>query len=195
MNAAPFPVVLVHGITDTSAKMRHIANYLQQQGRTVYSVDLIPSCGIAALEVLATQLAMFIDKVIPPDAPFDLVAFSMGGLISRYYLHRLVNIDRIAHFVTLSTPHHGTIAAYFSQKPGCQQMRPGSRFLVDLNQDVEQLDRVKFTSIWTPFDLIILPASSSRLPFGREIILPIAAHPLMVWHQDAIVAVEKSLRE
>jgi len=59
-------------------------------------------------------------------------------------------------------------------------MRPGSSFLRDLNRDVEMLDRISFTSVWTPFDLMIVPAASSRLPAGRSISVRTLAHPLLV---------------
>ena len=59
-------------------------------------------------------------------------------------------------------------------------MRPGSVFLRDLNRDRAQLDRIGFTSIWTPFDLMIVPASSSILPVGRSIRVNVPAHAWMV---------------
>ena len=59
-------------------------------------------------------------------------------------------------------------------------MRPGSRFLEDLNRDVEMLDRISFTSIWTPLDLMIVPANSSRVAAGRPIRVRTLAHPLLV---------------
>jgi triacylglycerol lipase len=61
------------------------------------------------------------------------------------------------------------------------QMRPGSAFLQDLNRDaVEILSRLQFTSIWTPYDLMIVPASSSQMPVGEEIVLSVPVHRWMV---------------
>jgi triacylglycerol lipase len=48
-------------------------------------------------------------------------------------------------------------------------MRPGSRFLADLNRDLSDLQKVQFTSIWTPFDLTILPPTNSYLPVGEMV--------------------------
>ncbi|MFH1139167.1 MAG: alpha/beta hydrolase [Pseudomonadota bacterium] len=39
-------------------------------------------------------------------AHFDLIAHSMGGLVSRHYIHR--NPDVVAGLVTLGTPHQGS---------------------------------------------------------------------------------------
>jgi triacylglycerol lipase len=183
------PVVMVHGISDTSAKMRSISNCLQDLGRQVYGIDLQPNDGTARLEVLAQQLQGFIDEQLPAAQKFDLIGFSMGGLVTRYYLQRLGGIDRVEHYVSIAAPHQGTWAAYFSQRPGCIQMRPDSEFIQDLQQDVQILSQVKFTSIWTPFDLMILPATSSELTVGKAVLLPVAAHAWMVKDPRSMAAV------
>lgn len=48
-------------------------------------------------------------------------------------------------------------------------MRPNSDFLCDLNRDCATLERAGFVSIWTRFDLMIVPARSSLLPVGRSV--------------------------
>jgi triacylglycerol lipase len=68
-------------------------------------------------------------------------------------------------------------------------MRPDSPFIQDLQQDVQMLAQVQFTSIWTPFDLIILPPASSQIAVGKEVQLPIAIHPWMVKDQRSIKAI------
>ena len=187
------PVVLVHGINNTSAKLRSIANCLRSLGRPVYSIDLNPNDGSALLEVSASQLQNFIDEHIPVPQKFDLIGFSMGGLVTRYYMQRLGGIDRVEHYVTLAAPHRGTIAAYFTGRPGCVQMRPNSEFLRDLQSDVTMLAKVKFTSIWTAWDTIILPAQSSCLPVGKDVQIPVLAHPLMVVDYRSLDAVAQGL--
>jgi triacylglycerol lipase len=189
----PLPVVLVHGIMDTSHKMRHLADRFQKLGRPTYSIDLYPKDGSIALELFAAQLQGFVDRHLGSTAPFDLIGFSMGGLVTRYYVQRLGGIDRVRRYATISAPHQGTLAAYFTQKTGCVQMRPGSDFIRDLEGDVKMLDRLEFTSIWTPFDAIILPAKSSQLPVGRDVSLPIIAHPLMVSDRRSLDVVVKAI--
>ncbi len=187
------PVLLIHGLTDTSQKMRQIADYLTIWGWQVLTIDLRPNNGDANLEVLAAQVAVQIDRSFPPHQPIDLIGFSMGGLVGRYYLQRLGGLDRVHRFITISSPHQGTLTAYCSLRPGCVQMRPDSSFLADLRRDVDVLERLNVTSIWTPFDLIILPPDSSRLGFGTEVILPIVAHPLMVSDRTALAAIQQAL--
>ena len=189
------PVLLVHGVTDTSHKMRRIASHLSSLGCQVYDIDLTPNNGDAKLEVLAQQVADLVNQTFGPHQHIDIVGFSMGGLVSRYYLQRLGGINRVQRFISISTPHHGTLAAYFSLRPGCVQMRPGHEFMIDLHRDVDSLNQLNFTSLWTPFDLIILPPSSSQLGIGTEIVLPVLTHPLMVFDQRCLDAIADALTQ
>jgi triacylglycerol lipase len=187
------PIFLIHGIKDTARKMKRMETYLRQQGREVYSVTLTPSWGQVGLEELAEQLKTFIDAHARPAQPIDLVGFSMGGLVARYYVQRLDGLDRVKHLVTLGTPHHGTWTAFLLQNTGSRQMRPGSDFLCDLEHDSEQLKKISCTSIWTPFDLIIIPATSSRIDVGRNVMVPAIVHPLLVWCKKSVRAVAQAL--
>jgi triacylglycerol lipase len=175
------PVILVHGLWDKSVIFDTLSDYLQNLGWSVYRFDLIPNNGKLPLEQLAEQLKNHIDQTLDSSQPFDVVGFSMGGIISRYYIQRLGGIDRVGKLVTISSPHRGTWTAYASTQPGCMQMRPNSEFLQNLNRDAaEILGKLDFTSIWTPYDLMILPASSSEISLGTQIQIPVALHAWMV---------------
>lgn len=188
------PVVLVHGFKDDARKMGKIADALQAEGRMVYSVTLTPSLGQVGIEQLAGQLAGYLDTHLGPKERIDLVGFSMGGLICRYYVQRLGGLPRVGHLITIASPHNGTWWAWLPRNPGSVQMRPGSDFLRDLNHDKAALNQIRFSSIWTPLDLMILPASSSRLGVGRERVIWVFAHPLMVWSPRSIRVISAELK-
>jgi triacylglycerol lipase len=189
------PVLLVHGIDDTGAVFYRMGKYLKQLGWSVYALDLVPNNGAVGLDKLAKQVADYVAKEFPPEQPLDLVAFSMGGIVSRYYIQRLEGIKRVQRFITISSPHNGTVIAYGSQRPGCVQMRPNSAFIKDLNSDVAMLQQINFTSIWTPYDLMIVPAKSSQMPLGKEVILPVALHPWMLSDSRCLAVVAETLTE
>jgi triacylglycerol lipase len=189
------PVLLVHGISDTEAVFYKMRNYLTQKGKSVYALNLVPNNGDVGLDVLAQQVANYIDTTFDPEQPIDIVGFSMGGIVSRYYVQRLGGIERVQRFITISSPHNGTIVAYGSWRPGCLQMRPNSEFLNDLNSDAVMLKQLNFTSIWTPYDLMIVPARSSQLPIGTEVIIPAASHPWMLTDSRSLAAVAAALAE
>jgi hypothetical protein len=187
------PVLLVHGINDTGAVFNKMGLYLRQRGLSVYTVDLVPNNGAEVLDKLAQQVANYVAATFEPEQPLDLVGFSMGGIVSRYYLQRLGGIERVQRFITISSPHKGTVVAYGSWQPGCIQMRPNSDFLKDLNSDVQMLKQIDFTSICTPYDLMILPATSSQLEIGKEVTVPVVLHPLMLTDFGTLEIVAKAL--
>jgi triacylglycerol esterase/lipase EstA (alpha/beta hydrolase family) len=189
------PVLLVHGINDTGAVFNKMARYLGKQGRIVSALDLLPNNGSELLDKLAQQVAYYVNTNFAPEQPLDIVSFSMGGIVSRYYIQRLGGIERVRRFITISSPHNGTNIAYLAWLKGALQMQPNSDFLNDLNSDVEMLKRLNFTSIWTPYDLMIVPAESSRMPFGKEVILPVALHPWMLTDKRTLEVVAAALDE
>ncbi|MFM2061350.1 MAG: hypothetical protein RLZZ507_1020 [Cyanobacteriota bacterium] len=189
------PVLLVHGINDTGAVFNKMAFYLKQRGWSVYTLDLVPNNGSALLDKLAQQVAEYVTATFAPEQPLDIVGFSMGGIVSRYYIQRLGGIERVKRFITISSPHNGTNIAYLAWLKGALQMQPDSDFLNDLNSDVEMLKKLNFTSIWTPYDLMIVPAESSRIPFGKEVILPVALHPWMLTDKRTFEVVAAALDE
>ena len=196
--AHPNPVFLVHGFQDDAKKMQAMARALRRDGWTVFTPTLSPSGCQVANEVLAQQLSDFIETNVPHDTRCDLVGFSMGAIVCRYYLQRLGGVARVDHFVAISAPEHGTwwatICPSESRRwPGVVQLRPDSAFLRDLNSDAQVLDQVRFTTMWTPLDLMILPAASSRMPVGSETKVWVPLHPLMVWLPSCHRAVAAAL--
>ena len=187
------PVLLIHGIDDTAAVFHRMTTYLQLRGWSTHSLSLMPNNGNVGLDQLAHQVADYSDKHFPIGQPFDLVGFSMGGLVSRYYLQRLGGIDRVHRFIALSAPNNGSRIAHFRWNRGAAQMRPDSDFIQDLNQDVAMLKQINFTSIWTPYDLMISPADSSRLPVGQEVQTPVLLHPWMLTDERSLQAIATAL--
>jgi len=189
------PVVLVHGIYDTVAIFRRMKPYLERHRFPVQAIPLIPNDGRAPLDELAGQLDAQVRAAFGAGETIHLVGFSMGGLVSRYYVQRLGGIQRVGKFITIGTPHRGTRTAFLHSGMGARNMRPGSAFLQDLNRDVEMLERVSFASIWTPLDLMILPASSSRIEVGRSFPVRTLLHPLLVHDGRVLRLVLKILNE
>ncbi len=189
------PILLVHGIWDTGAVFGTMRSFLSGMGWSVHDLDMTPNNGDGPLEHLAEQVAAYIDQNFAKGQAIDIVGYSMGGIVSRYYIQRLRGIDRVERFITLSSPHNGTWIAYSSLRPGCVQMRPNNPFLQDLNRDISMLEQVNFTSIWTPLDAMIVPANSSLTPVGKNVKVWVPAHKLMVSDAQSLNAVAHTLSE
>lgn len=192
-DSAQNPVVLVHGIWDTQAVFRSMRRYLEDRGWSVHSLDLKPNNGNVGLDRLAQQVADYVAHHFAPTQAIDLVGFSMGGIVSRYYLQRLGGINQVQRFVAISAPHYGSQWARLQFNPGCEHLRPNSPFLQDLNQTLDQLASLAVTSIWTPYDLMIIPAQSSHLPLGHEVTLPVLTHAWMLTDPRSLAAIATAL--
>lgn len=166
---------------DTDAIFAQLRPCLEQAGFTVHSLDLVPSDGTLPLQVLAKQLDLFVAQKIPAPTPFHLIGFSMGGIVGRYYLQRLDGLARVRNFVTIASPHRGSILGWLGRTPGAKQLAPGSHFLTDLNRDIDRLKAISCTSIWTPFDLMILPTWSSIISPAQTYLVPTLLHKWMVY--------------
>lgn len=190
------PVLLVHGFYDKQTVFNKMSTYLTNLGWSVHSFDLTPNNGMAGLETLAAQIARYVEKNFDEHQPLDLIGFSMGGVVTRYYLQRLGGVKRVKRYINISAPNRGTVTAYSLPIPGVAQMRPKSKFLEDLNRDAaEILSLVNLTVIWTPLDMMIVPADSSILPVGTHLKLPVLFHAQMLSDPRVLAAVAKALTE
>ncbi len=188
------PVILIHGIWDTKIIFSKMSARLTELGWCVHSLNLTPNDGSLGLDSLAQQLADYISQTFHPEQSIDIVGYSMGGIVSRYYVQRLGGINRVQRFITISSPHRGTLTAYSLPLPGYLDMRPNSSLLRDLYQDVTMLKRINFTSMWTPFDVMIVPSNSSQMPVGKEVKLNVLLHRQMVTDTQSINALVEELK-
>ena len=173
-------VVLVHGIFQQGNCFNSLKKKLEQQDCECLIPSLKPADAKTGLEPLAAQLQKEIEKKWGRQAPIHLIAHSMGGLVSRYYLQELGGHTRCGSLVTLATPHHGTFMAYLYPGKGASQMRPKSEFLQQLDDSSHRLKDVRLISYRTPFDLMILPSTSSCWDCAQNEMVWAPAHPLVM---------------
>jgi triacylglycerol lipase len=188
--------VLVHGINDTSRKFKAMQCAFEDKGYRCIVPSLTPKNGSKGLEYLARQLKDFINtETDSTDAELSLVGFSMGALVSRYYLQELEGYRKVCQFFSISSPHHGSFWAYWGMNKGVQHMRPGSGFLHNLEQSAGCLPHIRCYSYWTPFDLMILPATSSLWNKAENIKINSLCYPLMVRNGQVIADILAKVEE
>jgi len=172
-------VILVTGFLDRGSIFNPLKKRLEAQGHRCHVTSLKPSDGRGGLEAIAAGLKKEIETAYGPKRKISIVAFSMGGLVSRHYLQELGGASRCESFITLSTPHQGTHAAWFYPSQGAVEMRPGSAFLAKLKASEDRLSKIHVSSIYTPMDLVILPAHHSQWERAENLTFPVVLHNLM----------------
>jgi len=186
-------VVLVNGFSETGSIFNMLQKRLEKRGIEVYAPPLKHPDGRGGIENLAKHLKQDIDKKFGPDVPISIVGFSMGGLVSREYLQNQGGAARCENLITISSPHHGTLAAWAYPSQGVREMRPRSPFLRHLGETESQLGKMNVVSYRTRLDLVILPPSSSVWDRAENIEYPVALHPMMLTSQRVVADIEKRL--
>ncbi|MEL6139751.1 MAG: alpha/beta fold hydrolase [Cyanobacteria bacterium J06628_6] len=187
------PVVLVHGLWNTVDIFWQLRSHLTNLGWDVYGLSMTPNNGDIGIDEQAHQLRDYIHQTLPPDQTLDIVGFSMGGLVSRYYLQQLGGLKLAQRFVSVATPHYGSVLAWTRRNVGGRQMRPGSRFLRHLNQDRARLETLQVTTIWTPLDMLVIPATSCRLSVGQDMQVLATSHNSLLREAPALDAITTAL--
>ena len=162
--SADTPVVMIPGWHGDGAIFKKMIPVLESQGMNVidfdssragtqaisYDASVYP--GNLDIPALADQVEEMIKAKTTPGSTINIVAHSMGGLISRYLIEKGPsdpNIDdnwaaRVDTLMMLGTPNHGTWEAYVGQlsplfgdwATSAAQMTPGSSFLDSLGYSV-----------------------------------------------------------
>jgi pimeloyl-ACP methyl ester carboxylesterase len=186
------PVLLVHGVLCNAGVWVRFARYLRKHGVTgLYSLSYGPP--LASIDAFAEQLARKVDAIVAATgAPrVMIVAHSMGGLVARAHL-RSHGIARIARIVTIGSPHHGSMLAWFFPGQSLAQMRPGNPWLAQLNAG--RLDpALRFVSLWSWHDSMVAPQTSSELPGAVDVVLSGIGHNALLGEASVFALVRKEI--
>jgi triacylglycerol lipase len=166
----PRPIVLLHGQFYTNASLSVLIDRFQKDGWPRERLLTMDVSGEACTGAWSRALAEKIEAVVGATGcpRVDIVAHSRGGLAARNYLAFLGGTRRVAHLVTLGTPHHGARVNRVCPGCGCREMRPGSEFLRRLNRGDQTPGDTRYTSIYSLHDEVV-PARSAWLEGARNI--------------------------
>src|SRR5690606_19193206 len=190
------PVVLVPGYAEPSWYFLYgIYNTLKKSGwNSIYPINLFPN--ITDITEQAKIVAARIEKAKREQQVnrVDYVAHSMGGLIGRYYIQDLRGAASINNYISVATPHYGTYASWLGVGEAAVQMRPGSSFVSKLNTGNPLVPNVKYTSIWTKTDELVIPQKSAMLQ-GSRIMEPVkyTGHFLILWSPQSYKQIKDTL--
>lgn len=193
--AHPYPVVLVEG---TFASMYNsfeaISPDLVNNGYCVYAFNYgqtLPLTGFYAtgsIPASASQLASEVNHVLSVTgaSQVDLVGWSQGGMMPRYYLNNLGGAAKVNMLVGFAPSNYGTtvdglqglvsdlglegvVTALLSVTcAACDQQLAGSSFLASLNQ-TPTVAGVKYVVIETADDDVVTPYTNAFLPAAANV--------------------------
>jgi triacylglycerol lipase len=165
----PFPTLLLHGYSQNAGNWFIFRGLLRKEGvNQVSHLTLSPM--FASIEHHALRLSKQVDEMCAQSgAPrVNIIAHSMGGLVSRWYIQELGGAPKVAMLVTLGTPHHGTLSAYIGIGANAREMRPGSALLTTLAAGCDRLAETRVISYWSNLDQLIIPSRSGCMGAPAE---------------------------
>ncbi|GHA30515.1 lipase [Streptomyces spiroverticillatus] len=163
--AGPDPVVFVHGWNSDGSAWRTMADRFRADGWPAERLDPWTYDTTQSNATTAAQLAEEIQRVLDRTGAtkVDIVAHSMGSLSSRYYLKSLHGAAHVDAWVSLAGPNHGTTLAHWCGGASCVEMRPGSDFLLALNDGDETPGAPRYATWASPCDNVVNPQDSVAL--------------------------------
>jgi triacylglycerol esterase/lipase EstA (alpha/beta hydrolase family) len=193
--AHPYPVVLTEG---TFGNMYNsfgaVSPDLVNNGYCVYALNFGQTIPLSMFDAMgdiptsAGQVSTFVNKVLSETgaSKVDIVGWSQGGMMPRYYINDLGGAAKVNMLVGLAPSNDGTtvdglvtdiadlgllglVTALLS--PGCEacvQQLQGSSFLKQLNATPTAAG-VKYVTIETRDDEVVTPYTSAFLPAGPNV--------------------------
>ena len=113
----------------------------------------------------------------------DILGFSMGGVIGRYWIQKFNGYKRTRRFISIGSPHKGTFLAQLVPKypfRGISEMKINSKFLRELSKNDFLLKDIECISFFTYWDLMVFPSWLTNLNFGEKISLKVYKHRNLV---------------
>lgn len=133
------PVLFVHGYTANSdcwSRMidKFVSDGWPREMLYAYTFSDCSNCSTGVNAKNAEEIAEWVEQILAETGAkkVDIVAHSMGGLSSRYYIKLLGGIDKVDDYVCLATPQHGAIGV-----GGAGEMKADSAFIEKLNDGDE----------------------------------------------------------
>jgi triacylglycerol esterase/lipase EstA (alpha/beta hydrolase family) len=194
--ATGMPVLLVHGyFSNRGMWWRFRQQLVAADVGPVYTITLEPLMG--SIDTMAERLATRITDICRETGrdQLVLVAHSMGGLVTRAYMAREGDL-RIARFITLGSPHHGTQIASLGLGECARQMRYESEWLSML-EDMEAASppQMPALSIYTLSDDLVYPPESSVLAWAESVPVSAIGHVALLYSPSVAARVINAIRQ
>jgi pimeloyl-ACP methyl ester carboxylesterase len=151
------PVLLVHGYGLNRRCFHFLKTYLHTRGwGWVWAINHRPLS--SPISVFAERLGRAVDRLRAETGAdqIDIVAHSMGGLVSAWYMAKLDGAQHVRRLITLGTPWSGSRTHVFGLRREARDVAPGAEVISDI-RDL----KADVVAIWSHFDHLVIPNSSA----------------------------------
>jgi len=196
LNISKRPIILIHGLWNTSAIFKSLMKRLDYYEIEYYAPTLKHYFGRVSIIDLAESLDELITKKYGNDREIDILGFSMGGIVARYWIKKFNGYLKTKRFISIGSPHRGTLTAQLVPKnllKGISEMKIYSSLLKELSEYDYLLKKIDCVSFYTRWDLMVFPGWRAILPIGKKYNLNIYKHKNLVRDSNAVDAIVNSI--
>ena len=183
------PIILIHGLWNTSSIFSLISSKLDEKEVEYFAPTLNHAFGMTSIVELTNLIDQLIVEKYGLEQEIDILGFSMGGIIGRYWINKFNGHKRTKRFITIGSPHNGTLTSQLVPKypfRGISEMKINSSLLRDLANYDYFLNDIDCISFFTYWDLMVFPGWRANLNVGEKISLNIFKHRNLVRNPVAV---------
>jgi triacylglycerol esterase/lipase EstA (alpha/beta hydrolase family) len=169
--AGPRPVVFVHGFGGSASNWTTAQAVFRAAGYNQNQLFAYEYNSFGSNITNAQGLATFVNRVKAQTgaSQVDIVNHSMGGLVTGWYVNELGGQSSVRHVASIAGANHGTTsAASCAVFVTCQQMLPGSAFILAYTTPDETPGNTSYATWYSATDGIIIPFTSTILNGARN---------------------------
>lgn len=165
----PDPILFVHGFRGDGSRWATMIDRFEADGWPADRLFTVSYDSDKSNAEIAVDIRDAVDDIRTTTgaAEVDIVAMSMGGLNTRHYMKFLDGASVVDDYVSLAGPNHGTTVATLlclgGRQVACNEMKPGSAFLANLNSGDETPGDADYATFWSACDNIVNPSTSTIL--------------------------------
>ncbi|HEY0713912.1 MAG TPA: alpha/beta fold hydrolase [Polyangia bacterium] len=196
-DAAPTPVLLLHGYLATRGSLHLLERRLTERGHLVFTYRIGP-LNIGGIRQSAGLIARKVEALVTqtPVKKVNIVGHSMGGLVGLYFVKCLGGRDRVSKLVLLGSPLAGTWSAVLGLVTA-----PLGRASVELLPSSPILRELRERPLPPAVDVVTVsgdrdffaPEESARLPGVRHVRVD-ASHSGLLVDPTVAQAIDEILR-
>ena len=182
-------IILIHGLWNTADIFSSITSRFDEIGIEYFAPTLEHRYGTTSIVELTNLLNNLILEKYGLEKELDILGFSMGGIIGRYWIKKFNGYKRTRKFITVGSPHNGTLTSQLVPEypfKGISEMKINSVLLRELSQCDYLLKDINCISFFTYWDLMVFPGWRANLNLGEKISLKIYKHKNLVRNSGAV---------
>ena len=100
------PIILIHGLWNTSSIFSLISSKLDEKEVEYFAPTLNHAFGMTSIVKLTQVMDQLILDKYGVEQEIDILGFSMGGIIGRYWINKFNGHKRTKRFISIGSPHN-----------------------------------------------------------------------------------------